>query len=86
MQTPANCNESYRERKIEIPIIERVDRNLLRISHHFYTLESEIDTLADRRRPRFSHEEVGHVSNVPFCGLFGRRARWKRAPHFFGSL
>ena len=35
------------ERRIEIPIIERADRTLIRVSHHFYTLESEIDTLAD---------------------------------------
>jgi isopenicillin-N epimerase len=35
------------ERRIEVPIIERPDRNLIRVSHHFYTLESEIDVLAD---------------------------------------
>ena len=35
------------ERRIEIPIIERADRTLIRVSHHFYTLESEIDTLAE---------------------------------------
>ncbi|CAN5240448.1 aminotransferase class V-fold PLP-dependent enzyme [soil metagenome] len=35
------------ERRIEIPIIERPDRTLIRISHHFYTLEREIDTLTE---------------------------------------
>jgi len=32
---------------IEIPIIERPDRLLIRVSHHFYTTEAEIDQLAD---------------------------------------
>ena len=34
------------ERRIEIPVIERPDRLLLRVSHHFYTTEGEIETLA----------------------------------------
>ena len=33
-------------RRIEIPMIERPDRTLLRVSHHFYTMEGEIETLA----------------------------------------
>lgn len=33
--------------RIEIPVIERPDRLLLRVSHHWYTLESEIDRLAE---------------------------------------
>jgi len=33
-------------RRIEIPVIERLDRLLLRVSHHFYTTEGEIETLA----------------------------------------
>ncbi|MFM8273778.1 MAG: aminotransferase class V-fold PLP-dependent enzyme [Gemmata sp.] len=33
-------------RRIEIPVIERPDRLLLRVSHHFYTTEGEIDRLA----------------------------------------
>ena len=33
-------------RRIEIPVIERPDRLLLRISHPFYTTEAEIDRLA----------------------------------------
>jgi isopenicillin-N epimerase len=33
-------------RRIEVPVIERPDRLLLRVSHHFYTTESEIDRLA----------------------------------------
>lgn len=32
--------------RIEIPVIERPDRLLLRVSHHWYTTEAEIDTLA----------------------------------------
>jgi isopenicillin-N epimerase len=34
------------DRRIEIPVIERADRLLLRVSHHFYTIEAEIDRLA----------------------------------------
>ena len=33
-------------RRIEVPVIERPDQLLLRVSHHFYTTEAEIDTLA----------------------------------------
>lgn len=33
-------------RRIEIPVVERPDRLLLRVSHHFYTAEAEIDALA----------------------------------------
>ena len=33
--------------RIEIPIIERPDRLLLRVSHHFYTTEAEIAILAE---------------------------------------
>lgn len=33
-------------RRIEIPVIERPDRLLLRVSHHFYTTEAEIDVLS----------------------------------------
>lgn len=35
------------EHRIEIPVNERPDRVLMRISHHFYTMEAEIDRLAD---------------------------------------
>jgi isopenicillin-N epimerase len=34
------------DRRIEAPIIERPDRLLIRVSHHFYTTEAEIDVLA----------------------------------------
>jgi isopenicillin-N epimerase len=34
-------------RRVEIPVIERPDRLLVRVSHHFYTTEAEIDRLAD---------------------------------------
>ena len=34
------------DRRIEIPVIERPDRLLIRVSHHFYTIEAEIDCLA----------------------------------------
>jgi isopenicillin-N epimerase len=32
--------------RIEVPVIERPDRLLLRVSHHFFTTEAEIDQLA----------------------------------------
>jgi isopenicillin-N epimerase len=34
-------------RRVEIPVVERPERLLLRVSHHFYTTESEIDRLAE---------------------------------------
>lgn len=34
-------------RRVEIPVIERPDRLLLRVSHHFYTTEAEIDRLEE---------------------------------------
>lgn len=34
-------------RRVEIPVIERPSRLLLRVSHHFYTTEAEIDRLAE---------------------------------------
>ncbi len=34
------------QHRIEVPVIERPDRLLLRVSHHFYTTEAEIDRLA----------------------------------------
>ncbi|MDY3551594.1 aminotransferase class V-fold PLP-dependent enzyme [Gemmata sp. JC717] len=34
-------------RRVEIPVIERPGRLLIRVSHHFYTTEAEIDRLAD---------------------------------------
>jgi isopenicillin-N epimerase len=34
-------------RRVEIPVIERPTRLLIRVSHHFYTTEAEIDRLAD---------------------------------------
>lgn len=33
--------------RIEVPILERPDRLLLRVSHHFFNTEAEIDHLAD---------------------------------------
>ena len=35
------------DQRIEIPIIERPYRLLIRVSHHFYTTEAEIDRLAE---------------------------------------
>jgi isopenicillin-N epimerase len=35
------------QQRVEIPVIERPERLLLRVSHHFYTTEAEIDRLAD---------------------------------------
>lgn len=34
------------DHRIEVPVIERPDRLLLRVSHHFYSTEAEIDRLA----------------------------------------
>jgi isopenicillin-N epimerase len=34
-------------RRIEVPVIERPNKLLLRVSHHFYTTEEEIDRLAE---------------------------------------
>ncbi len=34
-------------RRVEIPVIERPERLLIRVSHHFYTIEAEIDRLAE---------------------------------------
>jgi isopenicillin-N epimerase len=34
-------------RRVEIPVIERPTRLLIRVSHHFYTTEGEIDRLAE---------------------------------------
>jgi isopenicillin-N epimerase len=39
--------KEFWDRRIEIPVIERPDRLLTRVSHHFYTTEAEIDRLAD---------------------------------------
>jgi isopenicillin-N epimerase len=35
------------DHRIEIPVIERPDRSLIRVSHHFYTKEADIDRLAE---------------------------------------
>jgi len=34
-------------RRVEIPVIERPNRLLIRVSHHFYTTEAEIDRLVE---------------------------------------
>ncbi len=33
--------------RVEVPVVERPDRLLVRVSHHFYTTEAEIDRLAE---------------------------------------
>jgi isopenicillin-N epimerase len=43
----AKLRKELWDRRIEIPIIERPDRLLIRVSHHFYTTEAEIDRLAE---------------------------------------
>lgn len=35
------------ERRIEVPIVDRPDRLLIRVSHHFYTTEAEIEVLGN---------------------------------------
>ena len=42
----AKLRKELWDRRIEVPVIERPDRLLLRVSHHFYTTEAEIDRLA----------------------------------------
>lgn len=42
-----DLRKSLWEKRIEAPIIERPDRLLLRVSHHFYTTQTEIETLAE---------------------------------------
>ena len=42
-----NLRKELWEQRVEIPVIERPDRLLLRVSHHFYTTEAEIDRLAE---------------------------------------
>lgn len=44
---PVKLRKELWDRRVEIPVIERPDRLLTRVSHHFYTLESEIDRLAE---------------------------------------
>ncbi len=49
-RTAAEWRRIVWDRRIEVPIIERPERLLIRVSHHFYTTEAEIDTLADLLR------------------------------------
>ena len=44
---PAQLRKRFWDRRVEIPVIERPDRLLIRVSHHFYTTEAEIDRLAE---------------------------------------
>jgi isopenicillin-N epimerase len=47
---PAALRRLLWERRIEMPVIERPDRLLVRTSTHFYNTEEEIDALADALR------------------------------------
>ena len=49
----ARLRKELWDRRIEVPVIERPDRLLLRVSHHFYTAEAEIEFLADAVRTIF---------------------------------
>jgi isopenicillin-N epimerase len=44
------------DRRVEIPVIERPGRLLVRVSHHFYTTEAEIDRLAEVLRELLSRD------------------------------
>jgi isopenicillin-N epimerase len=43
----ARLRKGLWDRRVEVPVVERPDRLLLRVSHHFYTTEAEIDRLAE---------------------------------------
>jgi isopenicillin-N epimerase len=43
----ARLRQELWARRVEIPVVVRPERLLLRVSHHFYTTEAEIDRLAD---------------------------------------
>ena len=43
---PVALRKRLWDARIEIPVIDRPDRLLIRVSHHFYTTEAEIDRLA----------------------------------------
>jgi isopenicillin-N epimerase len=45
-KSAAQWRKELWDRRIEAPVIERPDRLLIRVSHHFYTTEAEIDVLA----------------------------------------
>jgi len=44
---PVQLRKRFWDRRVEIPVIERPNRLLIRVSHHFYTTEAEIDRLAE---------------------------------------
>lgn len=46
LSAPALRKELW-ARRVEIPVIERPERLLIRVSHHFYTTEADIDRLAE---------------------------------------
>jgi isopenicillin-N epimerase len=58
---PGRTAKQWRElvwkHRIEVPIIERPNRLLIRVSHHFYTTEAEIDFLVDRLREWLAGKE-----------------------------
>jgi isopenicillin-N epimerase len=46
-KVPADIRKRIWERRIEINVIERPDRLLVRTSTHFYNTEDEVDRLAE---------------------------------------
>ena len=44
---PVALRKRLWDARVEVPVIDRPDRLLIRVSHHFYTTETEIDRLAE---------------------------------------
>jgi isopenicillin-N epimerase len=47
VEAPVLRRRLWEEHRIEVPIVERPDRLLIRTSTHFYNTEAEVDRLAE---------------------------------------